>query len=688
MSVRLVSRYRPTTFREVVGQPETVRFLGTLIRRDKIRKHILFHGNVGSGKTTLAKLYAKALFCKSPSIVDGSPCNCCDQCEQFGQGLCEYYEIDAPNQDEQQLKAKLELFGRYLPASGPCFVFFDEAHALANLRTIFDSLLKRMEDDEGKIVYCFATTDVERIPAALRSRVVTFEIKALTTTAAVSYMEKIAMEVGIKAEREALVALAGLARGQVRDLLQRMDQLRDIGITLDNVQTVFGISYTVSLTAYFEALASGDRKAQMTTFLEWNSEVRDKLRVIQQFITAIYFLDVHSLDVVLDPVVASIPQRIRAPIVAAFRKRLDKLGLGFESFWRGVLSFWPVVSAQTDAAIMMRLAQFHDFVCAPDKFDAWGRLADVMPMPQAALKKTQVRRRKIPADPSRLSRSVVEEIVDRAAFCTQHYGKQFNARITLWHKAFTDQSSEAISKRVSEFGHHWKEWVRRREPHQVPLRLSLQEIDKERGPCLRIIVHFPEGQENEAETWCRTWKQKERSASTEINAVDVEKKLFAATALVRRSRWHRDNVLWLCGGIRPEEIGWDPVDQTDRSLARLLEIPALYLRTIGDFGGANRLTASKALQPQKMVEAQENKMPIVSAFRMQKWKEIACAWELDEFRDRVATIEQRRREVDDLRSAVAPAMFESKRQELIDSWSEDPCKRQRSYAAWWHTSQL
>ena len=346
---RLALKYRPRLFDEVKGQDYAKRLLSQLIVNGKSCANILLHGSIGSGKTSLIRIYAKALNCEKPSS-QGEPCLGCTFCKQIEKGdESSYAELDTPRfRKVNEFKAEVDrLLGLDMKPNQRRVIFFDEAHTLSLYRDSFDYLLKKVEEPPEGIAFCFATTAIDRISAALRSRVISSETKPLTHELSIEFLGPIATEVGLAFTPEALSLLAGLGEHQPRNMLQALDQMRlvsnDAEITRERVAQIFGVDYIDRLIDYFDALGSGVLQMQVESFFAWPDPVRKKVRLIQLLLIAIYYQDLSFVKVSVESVIASIRRPERDRILEAFRRRLPDVDL--KAFWEDLLNVWPVITS-------------------------------------------------------------------------------------------------------------------------------------------------------------------------------------------------------------------------------------------------------------------------------------------------------------------------------------------------------
>ncbi len=281
----LYRKFRPDTFSEVKGQEAIVKTLSNQIKTGRIGHAYLFCGTRGTGKTSVAKIFARAINCENP--IDGNPCNQCAVCKSILQGTSmNVAEIDAASNNGVDSIRQIVEEVKYSPTEGAYRVYIiDEVHMLSP--GAFNALLKTLEEPPSYVVFILATTEVHKIPITILSRCQRYDFKRISTETITDRLSELCEKEGIKAERSALKYIAKCGEGAMRDALSLLERCIafyfDEELTYDKILDVLGSVDIDTFSALLRYVHEGDVDGCMTLVEGLVSAGRDLPRFIVDF---------------------------------------------------------------------------------------------------------------------------------------------------------------------------------------------------------------------------------------------------------------------------------------------------------------------------------------------------------------------------------------------------------------------
>ena len=279
----LYRKWRPQAFSDVVGQSAVTDTLKAQIESSRLSHAYLFAGSRGTGKTTCAKILAKAVNCRNP--VGGDPCNECETCRGINDGsILDVVEIDAASNNGVDGVRELRDEAIYSPAAARKRVYIiDEVHMFSS--SAFNALLKILEEPPEHVIFILATTELHKVPATILSRCQRFTFKRITAPEISERLQFVAQNENIKISTDAADFIARIADGGMRDALSIFDQCASFSqgdVSVETVEDAVGLAGSSVLVAMLEAIAARNVSAALEQLTQAYNSGRDLISVLNE----------------------------------------------------------------------------------------------------------------------------------------------------------------------------------------------------------------------------------------------------------------------------------------------------------------------------------------------------------------------------------------------------------------------
>ena len=320
----LYRKWRPQTFSDVAGQDPIIATLKNEIKSGRLAHAYLFTGSRGTGKTTCAKILAKAANCLHP--VDGDPCNECEICKSIDEGtIMDTSEIDAASNNGVDNIRALREEVHFTPTAGKYRVYIiDEVHMLST--GAFNALLKTLEEPPEHVIFILATTEVHKVPATVLSRCQRFDFGRISDDAIVSRLEYVANHEPFTLDHDGAVLIARLAEGGMRDALSILDRCAGVDhISVERVNDIVGLAGNGALFELSNALAKGDLAGCLQVVETLYRNTGDMTRLCDQLLH--HFRNIMLAHAVENPtdLIAGSPAEVRDYMNTASRMNMPQI---------------------------------------------------------------------------------------------------------------------------------------------------------------------------------------------------------------------------------------------------------------------------------------------------------------------------------------------------------------------------
>lgn len=302
MAEALYRKYRPSTFEDVVGQEHIERTLKNALEQEKVSHAYLFCGPRGTGKTTMARILAKALLCEKAPTID--PDGTCEECLAIAAGTHpDVYELDAASRTGVE-NVREEIINRvhYAPTHGSYKIYIiDEVHMLST--AAFNALLKTLEEPPSHVVFILCTTDPQKVPDTIYSRCQRFDFHRLSVDEITARLGAVCVQEGVEFEPEALELISHQAEGGMRNALTSLEQLAAFGeghVTLDGAHRILGSLDNEGLTEIVQALGKHDAGACFTWvshYVETGADIAQFVQELAEHMRNLYLMSLTDADV-------------------------------------------------------------------------------------------------------------------------------------------------------------------------------------------------------------------------------------------------------------------------------------------------------------------------------------------------------------------------------------------------------
>lgn len=433
MSYQVLARkYRPRSFDTLVGQAHVVQALKNALDQKRLHHAYLFTGTRGVGKTTLARILAKALNCENG--ISSSPCGTCSACTEIDQGrYVDLIEVDAASNTQVDNMRDLLDNAQYAPTQGQFKIYIiDEVHMLS--KSAFNAMLKTLEEPPEHVKFILATTDPQKVPVTVLSRCLQFNLKQMPSASISEYMEKILKEEAINYEINAIYLIAKAANGSMRDALSILDQgIAYCGGTIEEatIKKMLGAIDQSYLFNLIQAVIDQDgqkvieiAKHMDERNLSFEAALNDLANLIQ---------------------IISVTQAIPESLEVSYLDRDQVITLSKK-----------ISSEQLQLLYQITILGRRDLYLAPDEYAGFTmtflRMLSFAPQDEVITKNPAIAKNDVAHSATKMESAAISKDVSSEKF-------EFKKKIEVTHEIGEDISDKEISKEAVSFNGNWRELV-------------------------------------------------------------------------------------------------------------------------------------------------------------------------------------------------------------------------------------
>lgn len=631
MATSLAEKHRPATFQSVIGQDKAVAELASRVT-GRVFNPILITGRVGSGKTTLARIFGRALVCRHPDGF-GSACGRCSSCKATAKDSTPYYRVmdcaaGATASDVKDLVKNLQYAGMY----GRAVCIMDEAHALS--RAGFDTLLGVLEPPHPKCTFVLITIDPADLPTTIRSRCASVQVDRVPESELVLLLRKVCDEEQIAHTETALVQLSRFSDGIVRQALVDIDQLRNTGITDDAVKVRYGTGgYPIAIT-YLKLVFDGKPfTAQADIIDRWAEDTERKVEILLRILLYIAHNHYHK-RIRCDPVLDAMPPEPLNSLIQSISRSAAARSQAGSKLCDEAVIFWTQAARVSDVVFDGKILTFNHFIGSPKTI--CGREVD-------SVKGGISGRTKEPGARPRLAAGVVSQntvsaehlewhkgaqIWDALSYMVQEHGKVLNTRVTVTIAASKTRSAPySISPLIQGMSEVVDRACRGKPLSFLFARMIEIGTDSERH---HVVAHLDPELHVAVHRWLFHLYHG-RAGNRREDGVRLTLRYFTPSNVIERLRWHHHLCQIMVRGVDPRLVVAD--GHASVALLDLLGVSERMRVPIGAFAG-RRFAMSTVIGEAAQNASKSEGLPALSAFGIEAMRRLAEGWELAEHDDR------------------------------------------------------